>query len=176
MGRSYAKSKGRGGKSPPFAMVPHHIIDSPNYRKLTCKAKALLVDVLRDYNRRNNGDLAITFSMMQERGWASDETLRDAREELIHFGFLKKSRQGGRNHCNLFALTFFPVDECGGKHDLQESSNPTNEWRVERTDKPLTSKQKRKLAKSLPRQSGKGSPTGGVMGASNVSYLPRQSG
>ncbi|MAT50941.1 MAG: hypothetical protein CMK32_07140 [Porticoccaceae bacterium] len=176
MSRNYAKSKGRGTKSPPFAMLPHHIIDSPNYIKLTYKAKSLLVDIVRDYNRRNNGDLAVTFLMMQSRGWKSDETLSDAREELIHFGFLKKARQGGRNQCNLYALTFFPVDDCGGKHDLQPSPVATNEWKSDQCEAYTPARQRRKLAKSVPRQSGNGTPTIGAVDTEKITYLTRQSG
>lgn len=169
MGSNYPKSKGRGTKSPPFVMLPHHIIDSPNYRQLSYRAKALLVDVLRFYNRRNNGDLAITPKLMKPKGWTSKDQLEKATVELEHYGFIKKSRQGGRNRCNLFALTFYPVDECQGKHDLQPATIATHEWKAEQLLKP-------KFRKSLPRHTGQGTPQSGATEGENVVELARQGG
>lgn len=140
MAKQYARAKGRGTKSPPFVQIFHHLIDSENYRSLSPRAVKLLVDVLRFYNRRNNGDLAITPKLMRPLGWTSKDQLVKGTVELEHYGFLKKSRQGGRHLCNLFAVTFYPVDECGGKHDLPSSNTATNEWRITQTMKPVFKK------------------------------------
>jgi hypothetical protein len=66
---------------------------------------------------------------MQERGWHSKETLQNALEELRHYGFLTLTRQGGRNLCSLFAVTWWAIDDCGGKLDVGETRVPSNEWR-----------------------------------------------
>lgn len=169
MARSYAKSKGRGSKGPTFVQLFHHVMDSPNYRHMSYRARALLLDVLRFYNRRNNGDLAITPKLMRPLGWTSNDQLQKAQMELEHYGFIKRSRQGGRNSCNLFALTFYPIDECGGKHDLAPSSVPSNEWKNEQPTPP-------NFSKSLPRDTGQPIPHRGAVRTTNVVKLPRQTG
>lgn len=169
MAKHYSGAKGRGTKSPPFVQLFHHLIDSENYRSLSPRAVKLLVDVLRFYNRRNNGDIAITPSLMKPMGWTSNDQLGKAIIELEHYGFLKKSRQGGRHLCNLYALTFYAVDECDGKHELPPSSTPTNEWRVTQSSKPT-------FKKSLTRHTGHINPPHGAIEGSKVVQLTRHAG
>jgi len=115
---------GRRGGSPPFVRLFHSLLDSPRYIVLSHTAKTLLVDVARHYNGRNNGDLAITPKVMKKRGWRSNSTLRRALRELLDTELLMLTRQGGRNKCSLYALTWLPVDECGGKLDIKPCATP----------------------------------------------------
>lgn len=169
MAKKYPGVKGRGVKSSTFSMLLHHVQDSGNYSKLPSRAVKLLVDILRFYNGRNNGDLAITMRLMKPLGWTSKDQLSKAMNELEHYGFLKKSRQGGRHLCSLYALTFFAVDDCGGKHDLTSSKIPTNDWRVDQPNKPV-------FRKSLPRASGDITPRDGLKRVGKVVELPRRKG
>jgi hypothetical protein len=79
--------------------------------------KALLFELLGQYRGNNNGDLTCTWSVLKKRGWRARSTLQNAEAELMATGWIVRTRQGGRNSCNLYALTFFDVDECGGKLD-----------------------------------------------------------
>ena len=169
MAKHYPGAKGRGTKSPPFVQVFHHLIDSENYRSLSPRAVKLLIDVLRFYNRRNNGDLAITPKLMKPMGWTSNDQLAKATIELEHYGFLKKSRQGGRHVCNLFAVTFYPVNECDGKHELTPSKIPTNEWQEAQPNKP-------QFKKSLSRRTGNIDPPHGAKRGSKAVELTRHTG
>lgn len=169
MAKTYSGTKGRGAKGPPFSRFFHLVHDSENYARLPPRAVKLLLDVLRFYNGRNNGDIAITWNTMRPLGWKSKDQLQKATIELEHYGFLKKSRQGGRHLCSLYALTFISVDECGGKHDLTPSKDATNEWKVRQPNKP-------QFKNSLPRSTGNIAPPHGAIEGIKVVQLPRRAG
>ena len=127
----YGKAKGRneGGQ---FAALPHRCLAHENYTRLSSRAIRLLVDLAFQYNGRNNGDLTAAPSILHKRGWRSKETIRLAILELLHFGWITLTRQGGLNRTpNLYAVTFQPIDECGGKLDVRSSSIPSGEWKQE---------------------------------------------
>ena len=150
-------------------MLRHDVMDSPNYRALSHRAVRLLMDIARQYNGSNNGDLCATFSVMKPRGWTSKDQLWKALEELEYFGFILKSRQGGKHLCNLFALTWFPIDECRGKHELGVGKTPSNKWMTEQ--KPYSQK-----LESLPRHAGNPGPPCGPFPQGLVASLSRHTG
>lgn len=100
-----------------FSMLRHDMVNSEEFFRLSYKAKALLIDLIGRYNRLNNGDLAIVYSEMKDRGWASENTLRRAIKELLDSRFLIITRQGGKNKtCSLYALTCFPINDIRDKN------------------------------------------------------------
>lgn len=109
--------------------MPHALLDTPFYISLSTKAKTLLIDMARQYNGFNNGDLQCTFSCMKKKGWKSDDTLTKAHRQLLEKGFLVLTRQGGRNLCSLFAITWKPINECGGKHHAKPSNVSLGYWK-----------------------------------------------
>lgn len=123
MALSRKKSKGRGG-SPPFFMLDHRLLDLPNYINLTHTAKSLLVDIARQYNGSNNGDLCVTLKVMQKRGWTSNSTMRRALDTLLTANLVMLTRQGGLHKCSLYALTWLPIDECKGKLEVSATKTP----------------------------------------------------
>jgi hypothetical protein len=133
LAHSRLKSKGRR-ESGPFVPVPYSVLHSDNWKKLSAKGSRLLLDVLSQINMKeggpvNNGDLAITRSMMKHSGWTSAECLYLARDELIHYGFLTQTRPGGRNFPSLYAVTFFAINDCDGKHLEPPTTVPPNTWK-----------------------------------------------
>jgi hypothetical protein len=148
-------------------MLRHDVMDAPSFLKLSARAIKLLVNIARQYNGNNNGDLCVTAKVMKPRGWRSNDQLRKALEELEHFGFVVKSRQGGRHKCSLYALTFFPIDHCGGKHDLIASQTPLNHWKV---DKPIY----RPKLKSVHRRADYIEPPCGLQSSPSVVQLNRR--
>lgn len=95
-----------------------------NFRRLSPRAVKLLMNVSASYSGFNNGDLAVTLTVMEPFGWKSNDQLRKALSELMHYGFLVKTRQGGRNLCSLYALGWHAIDHCKGKHDATETHTP----------------------------------------------------
>lgn len=112
-----------------YVPLPHCVIRSDGYAHLSAYAVKLLNDMLSQYYGSNNGDFHATFSLLKKRGWKSKGTLNKAIKELIATGFIEVSRQGGRNKCSLYAVTFYAVDECKGKLDIQPTNKPTSLWR-----------------------------------------------
>ena len=112
------KGKFYGGAEPgQFTKWPHACGQHWNYYRLTVYAKALLFELVSQYNGRNNGDLCCAWGLVHDRGLGSRRTVQAAERELERTGWTYKTRQGGRNVANLYALTMFDIDECGGKLD-----------------------------------------------------------
>ncbi|MCA1805696.1 MAG: hypothetical protein LC646_10260 [Xanthomonadaceae bacterium] len=115
--------------SPYFLAMPHHILESEQYARLSSKAVKLLLDLGGQYRGKNNGDLSAAWKIMERRGWRSRDTLVKALKELLDSGFIIKTRQGGKNKPCLYALTWKGIDECRGKLDMAPASVPLNLWK-----------------------------------------------
>ncbi len=129
MANSYSKAKGRNGAGR-FVALPHRCLEHINFTRLTPKATKLFIDLSLQYNGRNNGDLTTAFSLLKKRGWRSSEILRLAIDELLHYGWITRTRIGGLIRIpNLYALTFHSIDECGGKLDVNSTTTPPGNWK-----------------------------------------------
>jgi hypothetical protein len=117
------KVKGRGG-SPPFFQLYHRLLDSHHYINLPHTAKSLLIDMCRQYNGRNNGDLCVTLTVMKARGWNSNSTMRKALKALMEAKLVLLTRQGSINKCSLYAFSWLAIDECGGKLEVNATRTP----------------------------------------------------
>jgi hypothetical protein len=122
-----AKFKGRTGQS--FLALPSDLLAHPAFVTLSNKSKALLLDLGQQYNGHNNGDLTITWCLMSKRNWRSKQTLRAALEELMARGFVQRTRRGGRFWPSLYAITWQPIDECGGKLEVNSTRVAGRDWR-----------------------------------------------
>lgn len=127
-----ARAKGRK-ESGPFFAIPHAVLNSQNYRQLSFKGRSMLLELGRQYKGVNNGDLCATWKHLKDRGWRSKGTITAALKELEYYGFIVKSRQGGRRRCSLFAITWRAVDECGGKLEISETKTPLAYWREDKS-------------------------------------------
>ena len=67
---------------------------------------------------------------MRKRGWTSSDQLNKAKKELVEKDVIRVSRKGGLNKCNLYALTWFPIDECGGKLDIASTITAPGRWKI----------------------------------------------
>ena len=166
MGRSRQKAKGRR-ESGYFAAVPTVVLKHKNFKLLSPTGHKLFNGLLAQLrvgkNGSNNGDLCATHSMLKEY-FTSKDTLQNAVDELIYYGFISLTRQGARlrkDLPNLYAFTFLAIDECGGKLDVPSTNTPTQEWKEEKPkyQKPCSRKRrKRDSENSQPRQTGQGYP------------------
>ena len=128
MANKRAKLTGKGGNGRFFGL-PLTVIDSPAYRSLNGWAVKLLIDIGKQYNGSNNGDLQAAYSLLKHCGWNSPGTLRKALQDLQTVGLIELTRQGGRHRCALYALTWYAIDECKGKLDVPETRAPSNKWK-----------------------------------------------
>ncbi len=120
--------KGRSGKGS-FLLLPHALLLSDSFASLSGKAVKCLIDIATQFKGKNNGDLSCTLKLMKKHGWNSNCQLMKAKNELMENGFIVLTRQGGRNHCSLYAITWQPIDECSGKLDRHETTAPLNYWK-----------------------------------------------
>jgi hypothetical protein len=104
-------------------------MEHENYISLSTHAKVLLLELCKQYNGFNNGDLCASFSVMRKRGFKSKGTLDNAIKELKGKNWILTSRQGGRHRCSLYALTFQAIDDCKGKLDIQPTTTAPGTWK-----------------------------------------------
>lgn len=117
----------RGRKeSGTFALLPHAVMDSSAWRQCGGTAIKLLCDLARQFNGRNNGDLSAAERILP--GYAPETRCRALRE-LRHYGLVKLTRQGGLFGPSLYALTWHPIDECGGKLHAPPTRTPSGDWK-----------------------------------------------
>lgn len=135
-------------------MVPAAVLDSPNFCALSTKAKALVLDIGAKYTGHNNGDLAAPWSWMKERGWRSKDTLHRAISELLAAGMIELTRQGGMHGPNLYAFTWFPIDDVRVQLDVAPTKVASGKWK----EAPISNSKTQRP----PRLSGEGTPTIGA--------------
>jgi hypothetical protein len=148
--RDRQKHKGRR-ESGTFTLIPHAVQDSANWYACTGTAIKLLCDLARQYNGNNNGDLCAALSVLKPRGWRRGETIMHAVRELLHYGLIELTRQGGLHKPSLYALTWRPIDECKGKLDVPATKIAPGTWREARArfERPAK-KPCRKAANAMP--------------------------
>ena len=108
MARYKHKNKGR------FAGIPISVVNSDAYKSLGGSAAKLLTILACFYNSNNNGNLAITQSILGE--WMTKNTMYSAKDELLLKGFIVTNAYGGRSAWgrklpSLYGLTFYPMNE-----------------------------------------------------------------
>ena len=128
MATNRERIKGRRNTKP-FFQFPREILDSAEYAKMSAIAVKLLLDLCSQYRGNNNGDLCCAWKLMVQRGWKSRDTLFRAISDLENNGWIERTRQGGRNKPNLYAVTWIAIDECKGKLDVRETRVASNKWK-----------------------------------------------
>lgn len=110
-------------------------METEDYKGLSFSARSLLLELAYQYRGNNNGDLSATFSMLKPKGFGSPATINKALRELEAARMIQKSREGRFMNpggiCCLYALTWKPVDECGGKIDIPATITPLRKFSLE---------------------------------------------
>jgi hypothetical protein len=101
--------------SGPFVALPWSVLDSPAYIGLSHPAKALLMEIARQYVRDNNGRLLASRAYLAGRGWKSHDTISRALSELIAAGLIHQTVMGHRpNKASWYAVTWRTLDRIPG--------------------------------------------------------------
>jgi hypothetical protein len=119
-----ARATGKEGKSR-FLAIPHSVLNSEAYKGLKNAPVRLLIDIGSQFNGSNNGDLCAAMTVMKVRGWKSNSSLETALNALVDAGLIEQTRQGGRNRCSLYAVTWHRINECKGKLDVRPTKAPS---------------------------------------------------
>jgi hypothetical protein len=123
--RRQVKGRNENGR---FLSMPHCVMNSEDYIKLTTKSKVLLFDLAFQYNGKNNGNLTAAFAILKKRGWVREATIFNAIKELMKANMIIRTREGKfqnpHSRCALYALTWKSIDACNGK-DLDVAPTTT---------------------------------------------------
>ncbi|UVE19165.1 hypothetical protein NVV93_07260 [Pseudomonas sp. LS44] len=140
MARKRPKANGRK-ESGSFAALPHIVMDHDDYKSLSGSAMKVLMCVLRQYKGGNNGDLSASFTQAKPWGIGSKSTLTKALNELQERDLITCTRQGRfikpGGCCALYAVTWQPIDECGGKLEVSSTITPPRKFSLERAKNPV---------------------------------------
>jgi hypothetical protein len=94
----------------PYAAIEHRVIDSAAYADLTFSARSLLVLMVRQLTKDNNGHLQATFKYLHRFGFDSERTIVRTIAELIEHGFICRTRAGGFGKgASQYAVTWLPI-------------------------------------------------------------------
>ncbi len=109
--RRAATNRDSGG----FVALPWSVLDCQAYARLSMHARALLLEVARQYHQDDNGRMLLSRAYMATRGWKSHDTLMKAKRELLDGGFIFETVLGHRpNKASWYAVTWQTLDKFPG--------------------------------------------------------------
>lgn len=117
MGKAPAKTVRRSLErdSGGFVAMPWSVLDSASYARLGHPARAMLLELARQYVRDNNGRLLLSSAYMEKRGWRSSDVINRAKRQLLEGGFIHETVKGHRpNKASWYAITWHPIDRLPG--------------------------------------------------------------
>ena len=113
-----------------YIALPHVVTDSPSYRQLGYAARALLIDIARQYTGSNNGRLVACTKYLRPMGWKSNDTVTRALVYLKDSGLLIETRMGMRpNRAAWFALGWYALDDGKGM-DIDPRAYRTGQYKL----------------------------------------------
>lgn len=118
---SKRRFKAQGDKREPggFLALPHAVLRSAEFARLSNFGLKALMDLLAQYRGDNNGDFCAAWTVMAKRGWRSRDSLAKGLRELREADLIVVTRQGGKHRATLYGVTFFEIDWCSGKLDIR---------------------------------------------------------
>lgn len=155
-GRNSGRAKADSGRdSGGFVALPWSVLDCPAYGRLSHPAKALLLEIARQFVRDNNGRLLASKAYLSARGWKSADVITRAKRELLLAGFIHETVKGRRpNKASWYAVTWQSLDKLAGfdpdavetfqrgayKELVPTQSKPTRDDLYAKWREPATSK------------------------------------
>lgn len=113
-----------------YTPVRHDLLNSSEFNGLSPSAKIVFFCLLGKYRGSNNGDLELPQTAEQAKQIGiSDPTLKKGLRELLETEFIELTRQGGKNHCSLYALTCYPIDEISRQGLTLKYKSASDKWK-----------------------------------------------
>lgn len=110
-GRNVGKKHDSGRDSGGFVALPFSVLDSPAYLSLSVHAKALLLEVARQYRKEDNGRMLLSRAHLAPRGWNSSDMIMKAKRELLAADLIFETVKGARpNKASWYAVTWRALD------------------------------------------------------------------
>jgi len=98
-----------------FIALPWQVVDSHAYMNLSFAARALLIEIDRQYVRDNNGRLLATRAYLKKRGWNSQDVITRALRDLMAAKLIHQTVKGHRpNRASWYAVTWRNLDRIPG--------------------------------------------------------------
>jgi hypothetical protein len=101
----------------PHVRLYNYMLNSPAYLSLGCPARAVLIEISRVYDGRNNGRLGMSVRMLAERCRIARGTVGVALKELQDRGFIVCATKGAFSrkvqHASEWRLTAWPCHITG---------------------------------------------------------------
>jgi len=120
-----SKQTGKGKRAEHLG-IDKWIINRDEFAAIKDAPLKLLIDLAAQYNGFNNGNLSI--AEVRHRWPSRDKTTR-AERWLIDNNWIIKTKIGGLGiGPNLYAVTWWPIDDCKGKHHYQAETVPSHAW------------------------------------------------
>ena len=115
MGRERSKFKDNTKDMGRFIQLPVVVLECQNYISLGYPAKALLIELARQFTGMNNGRLLLSMKFLKKYGWNSSDVVARAKNELIEAGFIYETVKGHRpNKASWYAITWRALDKIDG--------------------------------------------------------------
>lgn len=109
--KGHDTSRDQGG----FVALPWSVLDCHAYARLSHPAKALLLELARQFVRDNNGRLLASRAYLAKRGWHSPDVIARAKRDLLEAGFIHETVTGHRpNKASWYAVTWRALDKLPG--------------------------------------------------------------
>jgi len=126
------KSKSKAITYRGFFHLHRPLLSCEDFISLKGNSMKLLIDIGSQYNGYNNGDLCASLSVLRSRGWNSNQQLTKALKELLNKNLILLTKQGGLHMGpNLYAITWQPIDACGGKLDVPPTTLPPRRFNID---------------------------------------------
>lgn len=111
MSKAKRRSKGDGREPGAFIAIPCAVLDSAAYQGLSHPAKALLLEVARQFHGDDNGRMLLSQNYLAGRGWRSSDVINRAKQELLDAGLIFQTVRGGfPNRASWYAVTWQALD------------------------------------------------------------------
>jgi hypothetical protein len=125
-----------------YCSVPWNILDSPAFQGLSHPARALLLELARQYVRDNNGRLLLSERYLATRGWVSNDTINRAKRELLASKLIYQTVHGHRpNKASWYALTWYDLDKINGYDEGATTDFKRGMYRTAAMPKPQPTKE-----------------------------------
>jgi hypothetical protein len=86
------RKNGRGAKHDRYVELPHYIMGTFAWSRLSVTARAAWLEFARVHNGSNNGLIGMPEKTLGERLGVSHDTARRAINDLVTFGFLERTK------------------------------------------------------------------------------------
>jgi hypothetical protein len=106
---------GRSNKKPRYVMLPHYVMDTFAWQRLSVTARSAWLEFVRVHNGFNNGQIAMSERELGERLRVSHDTARRAINELLTFAFIVMTK--GIDVRQQASRRRIPVDPCPRRSD-----------------------------------------------------------